>query len=445
MKFFTRKKDTASPEEPSSLSAAPRRSLNLKRPPSPHSLQKEASSHIAGRGDTTARPSSEFVKRRVRVNLAILERPLMTETEFIVDARYRALKLLGSGSYGIVVSALDSFTGTRIAIKKVLNAFATPRMARHVLRELRLLRHLKHPHIVELLDIDVPRHYNAWEEVYLVTPLLSTDLRSALTEGKLRGNVHAQKKIAYQMMLALQHFHSKGIMHRDIKSRNLLLDKDFNVKICDLGESRFYSKTNRDLPEDERPHPFKEPELTGGVSTMIQSAPELSLGAQYDAEVDIWAAGCVIAEMVHPQHKFLFDHTSKNSHVQEIIDAIGCPPDDIMNILPDYGQWYLKHQRKTKLKKNRIGELLGSDPDPLVVDLLEKMLRFSPKERLSADLALEHPWFDDVRENFQPVETGSYDFALSEPARKTSRSALKNLVWEEVVAFHPEAPSLGVR
>lgn len=384
--------------------------------------------------------TEEFVKRRVRVQLALLDRPYMSDTEFIVDARYRSLRMLGAGSYGIVVSALDSLTGQRVAIKKIFNAFATSRMARHVLRELRLLRHLRHPHVVQLLDIDVPRMYSAWEEVYIVTPLLTTDLRSALLDRKLEDRT-LQKRVAYQTLLALEHLHSVGIMHRDVKSRNLLLDDDMNVQLCDLGRSRFYSKANR---EDELKVPVKEPELTGGVSTMIQSAPELSLGAPYDAEVDIWAAGCVIAEIVHPEHKFLFDYTSKQSHVQEIIDVVGYPSKEILDILPDFGQWYLKRQRRAKGAKNRVGELLGSNPDPLVVDLLEKMLRFSPKERLSAKHALRHRWFDEIRTNEVEI-TEPYNFALSEPQRNTSKAELKNLVWEEVVAFHPEAPSLGVK
>lgn len=382
-----------------------------------------------------------MVKRRARVSLAILERPLMTETEFLVDARYKSVKLLGSGAYGIVVSARDSVTNSRIAIKKILHAFSYVRMARHVLREIRLLRHLNHPHIVKLLDIDVPQQYRAWDSVYIVTTLLHKDVKDAMKAGMI-DTPQAQKKVAYQMLLALEHMHSLGLMHRDVKSRNLLVDKHLNVQLCDLGESRFYSKANRDMVEEKEKRHTTEPELSGVITTMIQSAPELSLGAKYDAEVDIWAAGCVIAELIHPQHNYLFNSTSKQSHIQEIIDIVGYPSSDIMEQLPDFGAWYLKLLKKNT--KNRIAELLGPSVDAVAVDLVEKMLKFSPKQRISAKRALEHPWFDDVRSE-RKFETGSYNFALSEPHRKTSKSQLKNMVWEEVVAFHPEAPRLGVR
>lgn len=384
----------------------------------------------------------EFVKRRVRVPVSILERPLMSETEFTVDVRYRNFKLIGSGSYGIVVSAIDSTIDARVAIKKVLNAFSNSRMARNVLREIRLLRHLNHPHIVQLLDIDVPRLYEAWDEVYLVTPLLHTDLREALKQG-LCTDQRVKKKIAFQLLQALEHMHSLGIMHRDVKSRNVLLDEQFNVQLCDLGRSRFYSKPVQELEVDVS---VQEPELTGGVSTVIQSAPELAVGAPYDAEVDIWAAGCVIAEMVHPEHNFLFDHTNTKLHLREIIDVVGYPTEDELKGLPELGTWYIKmHRSKNTAGENRIAELLGQGAEAVVVDLLEKMLKITSKDRITATDALRHEWFNEIRESVGgEVEREGYDFAMSEPPVKTGKEQLKNLVWQEVVAYHPEAPLLGV-
>lgn len=379
----------------------------------------------------------EMVKRRVNVQIAILERPLLTNVEFIIDERYKSLKLIGSGSYGIVVSAYDSITKSRVAIKKILSAFSASHMARHVLREIRLLHHLRHPNITRLLDIDVPRQYKAWDSVYIVTPLLKMDLKTALKRGRMNTPL-LKKRIAYQMLVALEHMHSLGLMHRDIKSGNLLLDDKFNVQLCDLGESRFYSKAISSEGEPETPILTIEPELTGAVSTMIQSAPELSLGADYDAEVDIWAAGCVISEMIHPQHRYLFDCTNKQSHVKEIIDVVGYPSQDILEILPASGRWYLKRYKPKSERPPRIAELLGPNADPLSVDLLEQMLKFSPKQRVSAKRALEHAWFDEVREDCA-IDREQYDFSLSEPPRKTSKSDLKNMVWQEVVAFHPEA------
>eukprot|EP00178_Gracilaria_changii_P018829 TRINITY_DN5428_c0_g1_i1.p1 TRINITY_DN5428_c0_g1~~TRINITY_DN5428_c0_g1_i1.p1 ORF type:complete len:478 (-),score=60.63 TRINITY_DN5428_c0_g1_i1:2029-3462(-) len=406
-------------------------------------LQNRNNGRAARSTDAQAEPTDcyEMVKRRAVVDLDILDNPLSARDEFIVDIRYRQMKLIGSGSYGLVVKAIDTTHNSRVAIKKILRAFSSTRMARHVLRELRLLRHLRHPNIVRLLDIDVPGAYSAWHAVYMVTPLLKTDLRAAFNEAQVQDRL-TQKTISYQILSALEHMHSLGLMHRDIKSRNILLDEHMNVQLCDLGESRFYSKANRDILFDDLPHFGKEPELTGAVSTIIQSAPELSLGAEYDAEVDIWAAGCVIAEVIRPGHQYLFDSTARKSHLQEIIDVVGFPSAEILEDLPNYSRWYMKHVRKSS--GNRIAELLGPDVDRLAVDLVEKMLTFSPRERISAKDALAHPWFDEVRTETSS-EHETYDFCQSEPPRKASTSQLKQLVWREVVAFHPEAARMGIR
>ena len=458
MKLFGRRSSAknqppSSPSEPSSPKSPSRRRF---QPTSSRSERKSIenrrtkkssrnqSTESAAAATTGAPDDYEMVKRRVRVSLAILERPLMTETEFLVDARYRSVKLIGSGAYGIVCSAIDSVTRSRVAIKKILNAFSHIRLARRTLREIRLLRHLNHPHIVRLLDVDVPQQYKAWDSVYIVNTLLDMDLKTAMRSGKI-DTPYKQKKVAYQMLLGLEHMHSLGLMHRDVKSRNLLVDKDLNLQICDLGESRFYSGTNRYSIDESTPCiVHDEPNLSGVITTMIQSAPEISLGAEYDAGVDIWAAGCVIAELVHKEHEYLFDSTSKRSHVKEIIEIIGYSDSDIDEALPEQGRRYLRQLNVSKSSDNRVGELLGPDVDPLALDLITKMLRFSPKKRLSAKRALQHPWFDEVRES-NKTKKGAYKFAQTEPHSKTSKSELKNLVWEEVVAFHPEAPHLGVR
>lgn len=433
----------------------------------------------------------------------------MTEVEYFIDARYSKLKVIGSGSFGVVASAIDSTTGQRVAIKKILSAFSTTRSARHVLREVRLLHHLKHRHIVQLLDIDVPAQYRSWDDVYIVTPLLRTDLRSALNDGLLSTPVD-QKRVAFQLLLALDHMHSHDLMHRDVKTRNVLLNHDLSsAQLCDLGHSRFYHNCNIDdkpgpsssastcsstssspvqsqlqppctventfyrafngegnVHEDMLDQPplspaasmtgaptassddidqTEHPDLTSAVTTMIQSAPEISLSPEYDSKVDIWAAGCVIADIVHPSAT-LFDHTGRRSHMHEILEVVGFPTEDDMRQLPDYSTWFMKlKKQKQSAQGPTLRQRLGPDVDPEALDLITNMLRFNPHQRPSAQQAMNHPWFDEVRAELTFAEEDErYNFAKSEPTRKASRAQLKDLVWKEVVAFHPEAPNLGV-
>lgn len=398
------------------------------------------------------RDSFEMVKRRVRAPVSMFDRPLLTEVEFVVDARYRSLTVIGSGSFGVVAGAHDTKTNQRVAIKKILSAFATSKSARYVLREVRLLRHINHPNIVRLLDIDVPYQYRAWDEVYIVTPMLHTDLRAALNNRVVK-TVTQKKKIAFDLLCALEYMHGLGLMHRDVKTRNLLLDKNLNAQLCDLGHSRFYSKSNNDLnlefEHDDGGGAACEPELSGSVTTMIQSAPEIGLGAPYSVAVDIWAAGCVIGEMIRPGHETMFDLTGRHSHMKEILEVVGHPTPEELKEFPDHSSFFMRFDvmgNKGGMAGSstpKIAKLLGPDADPLVVDLLENMLRFSPSRRPSATQALEHPWFDEVRRD-RTLNIKPYDFQRSEPPRKTNKAELKELVWKEVVAFHPEAPSMGV-
>lgn len=397
------------------------------------------------------RDSFEMVKRRVVAPVFMFDRPLLTEIEFIVDPRYRSLHVIGHGSFGVVASAHDSHTNQRVAIKKILSAFSSSKSARYVLREVRLLRHINHPNIVRLLDIDVPYKYRAWDEVYIITPLLQTDLKNALKNGILTDEKQ-RKKIAFDLLCALEYMHASGLMHRDVKSKNVLLDEQFNVQLCDLGHSRFYSKSNEDVnleydTEFGDGGSSSEPQLSGSVTTMIQSAPEIGLGAAYSVAVDIWAAGCVIGEMMRPGHETLFDLTGRHSHMKEILQVVGYPSEEELKEFPDHNAFYMRldmsSTKERGTKTSKLAQLLGPDADPLLIDLLQNMLRFSPSRRPSATQALNHPWFDDVRHP-QAHDMQPYDFQKSEPPRKTSKAELKQLVWEEVVAFHPEAPSLGV-
>lgn len=392
----------------------------------------------------SSRESFEMVKRRARMPISMFDRPLVSEVEFIVDERYRSLKVIGYGSFGVVASALDTRTSHRVAIKKIVGAFSTSKMARYVLREVRLLRHLRHDHIVRLLDIDVPRQYRAWDEVYIVTPLLHTDLLNALKQGLIETPI-LQKKIAYQILSALEHMHALGLMHRDVKSKNIILDDEFNAQLCDLGHARFHSRANRelDLEFDDQLKESDEPGLSGCITTVVHSPPELGLGIDYDATIDIWSAGCVIAQMIQPGHEGLFDRTGKNAHLAEIISLMGTLEQEDLEDMPDHAQSTTRKMSKggrnqsTASMTSIIHSRLGENADPLVVDLLEQMLQFSPRKRVSASQALDHPWFDEVRK-VRAESQETFNFGRSEPHRKATKAELKELMWQEVVAFHPE-------
>lgn len=440
--------------------------------PAPHTAVTDPSSapatnpsqHIAADTEVnnsaeTTRPEQqdhknhEMVKRRARMPVSMFDRPLISQVDFIVDPRYYSLKVVGLGSFGIVASAFDSVSSQRVAIKKILVPFASAKTARYVLREVRLLRHLQHPNIVHLLDIDVPQQFRSWDGVYIVTPLLHMDLSTALKKGLLQSPID-QKKVAFHILSGLQHMHSLGLMHRDIKSRNIVLDEHLNAQICDLGHSRFYSKSNRtmDFELDSSLNGSQEPGLSTGFTTVVQAAPEVTLSMDYDATVDVWSAGCVIAQMIQPTHDGLFDRVGRTGHLSEIIKVSGAPSDEELATFPDHAQWMIRRLMKRRKNNNQfdkaspsstIRQSLGEEADPAAVDLVEKMLQFSPNKRLTAGQALAHPWFDDVRHP-PKICVETYHFEQSEPHRKATKAELKELVWQEVTAIHPEALEMGI-
>ncbi len=383
-------------------------------------------------------------KRKLTVPVYIFDNPYFTQTTVLVDARYSQLKHVGGGRFGVVVSGVDRCTDERVAIKKVFAAFANTHSARHVLREVRLLRYLQHPHIVSLLDIDVPARYETWDSVYMVTPLLQMDLRTALVSGKIE-NRRTQKRIIAQLLAALVHMHRKCVMHRDVKSLNVLLDADLNAQFCDLGEARFYSGTTGRPHEHVVDSHLEETELTVGPRTALSSAPELFLNEQYDAGVDLWGIGCITAEMLHPTHRYLFDDMNARTPIKTMVQVLGFPAESqIQHLEKASSRWYMSLAKKKSGKGTLRTILKNVDEDAL--HFVESLLRFSPQERMSAEEALKHPFLADVVDEVMDQivlspDSGNrvFDFRLTEPPERMSVKSLKELVWDEVVSFHPEA------
>lgn len=145
--------------------------------------------------------------------------------EFRVDPRYSFVKTLGVGAYGVVCSALDSCTGSNVAIKKVTGVFDDQTDAKRIIREIRLLSSMRHDNILRITDIDEPESYDAFNDVYLVTELMDTDLNKLLRSK--HPLLEAQRKFfTYQLLRALKYIHSASILHRDLKPANVLISEN---------------------------------------------------------------------------------------------------------------------------------------------------------------------------------------------------------------------------
>lgn len=135
------------------------------------------------------------------------------------------------------MSAENTSTGDKVAIKKVPNAFNDLTDALRILREIRLMRHFDHENLLPIADLGVPESINSFEDIYIISPLLETDLHRIIYSRQELSDDHLQYFL-YQMLCALKYIHSAAVIHRDLKPSNVLLNSDCSMKICDFGLAR---------------------------------------------------------------------------------------------------------------------------------------------------------------------------------------------------------------
>uniref|UniRef100_A0A8R7P9B2 Mitogen-activated protein kinase n=1 Tax=Triticum urartu TaxID=4572 RepID=A0A8R7P9B2_TRIUA len=161
----------------------------------------------------------------------------MCQTMFEIDTKYVPIKPIGRGSYGIVCSSVNKDTNEQVAIKKINNVFDNRVDALRMLREMKLLRHLRHENVIALKDIMMPIQKRSFKDVYLVSELMDTDLDRIINSSQTLSNDHCQYFL-FQLLRGLKYLHSAGILHRDLKPLNLLVDGNCDLKICDFGLAR---------------------------------------------------------------------------------------------------------------------------------------------------------------------------------------------------------------
>lgn len=162
---------------------------------------------------------------------------VVSGTTFVVDERFELIKQIGIGAYGVVISCLDKKTNTKVAIKKVPNAFEDLIDAKRILREIKLLRYFDHDNIISLLDVPKPESRKGFNDIYIISDLMETDLHRVIYSKQELTDEHIQYFV-YQILRATLYMHSSNVVHRDLKPSNILANKNCDLKICDLGLGR---------------------------------------------------------------------------------------------------------------------------------------------------------------------------------------------------------------
>mmetsp|Transcript_37543 Transcript_37543/g.115960 ORF Transcript_37543/g.115960 Transcript_37543/m.115960 type:complete len:256 (-) Transcript_37543:779-1546(-) len=219
---------------------------------------------------------------------------MSSEVEAHIVRKYDIQTQLGKGAYGIVWRAIDRKTKQVVALKKIFDAFQNNTDAQRTFREIMFLQSVKHDNIIKLLNV---HRADNDRDIYLVFEYMDTDLH-AVIRAKILEDVHKQY-IIYQLLKTLKYLHSAEILHRDMKPSNLLLNSDCLMKVADFGLARSVAA-----------HAVAHnPKLTtGSVGTPVYSAPEILAGAtDYTSAVDMWAAGCIVAELCTGRPLFRMD------------------------------------------------------------------------------------------------------------------------------------------
>ncbi|KAK5869103.1 hypothetical protein PBY51_010062 [Eleginops maclovinus] len=288
---------------------------------------------------------------------------------------------IGYGAFGVVWSVTDPRDGKRVALKKMPNVFQNLVSCKRVFRELKMLCFFKHENVLSALDILQPPHIDYFEEIYVVTELMQSDLHKIIVSPQPLSSDHA-KVFLYQILRGLKYLHSAGILHRDIKPGNLLVNSNCVLKICDFGLARVEeSDESRNMTQE--------------VVTQYYRAPEILMGSRhYSNSIDIWSVGCIFAELLG--RRILFQAQSPIQQLDLITDLLGTPSMEAMRTACEGARTHIV-RGPHKQPSLPVLYTLSSQATHEAVHLLCRMLVFDPSKRISAKDALAHPYLDEGR------------------------------------------------
>jgi len=286
--------------------------------------------------------------------------------------RYHKFEKIGEGTYGVVYKAKDRETNQIVALKKIRLEAEDEGVPSTAVREISLLKELQHENIVCLKDV-----VHESQKLYLVFEYLEQDLKKYMdfVGGPLDRLL--VKSYMYQLLLGIAFCHSHRVLHRDLKPQNLLIDRTGSLKLADFGLARAFGVPVRTFTHE--------------VVTLWYRAPEILLGTrQYSTPVDIWSIACIFVEMMTTLP--LFPGDSEIDQLFKIFRQLGTPGEEHwhgVTTLTDYKGSFPKWSARP------LTEIRGLT-DPLAIDLLDRMLKYEPSQRISAREALNHPYFHEI-------------------------------------------------
>jgi len=324
--------------------------------------------------------------------------------------KYEKIRKIGEGSYGQVFKCRNKETGQIVAIKKFLESGDDPAIRRIAMREIKMLKHLKHENLVNLIEVFKTRRK---QKLHLVFEYCDRTVLDELVANPKGVPEPMIKRIAYQVLKAVDFCHNHNCIHRDVKPENILITKQNVVKLCDFGFARI-------LVQNEN--------FTEYVATRWYRAPELLVGdTQYGTPVDVWAIGCVFCELYSGQPLL-----PGNSDL-----------DQLYLIKKTFGN-LIEHHIKT-LQNNSYYRGVAI-PEPETMEPLERKfpyvsenalnfmkccLAMDPSKRWSCEQLLDHSYFDNYLIETKREENKSKSYQaqnMFQNDRKSKQPGFPNLL-----------------
>ena len=330
--------------------------------------------------------------------------------------KYEVLGVVGEGAYGIVYKCKNKETGKFVAIKK-FKEVGDELVKKTMKRELKMLQRLHHPNVVEFQDA-----FKRKGNLFLVFEFVDKNLLELLQEHPNGLDPNLIRHLIYQLCKSIKYLHDQNIIHRDIKPENLLITDKMESKLCDFGFARLVSETNE--------------KLTDYVATRWYRAPELLLSqGNYGKEVDYWAIGCIMGELVDGNPLFPGENELDQIHcIQKVLGNLTDKQEEMFYSNPLFnGKNLLNVTKPETLEKRYMGKFSKK-----AISFMKGLLSLDPKKRLNGNTVFKHPYFEklvlaDLQKEAEQRMKIEKSNALLLNNKEEQRLSLKNKINNELI------------